>query len=103
MKENFTEYKRVLAVAEAANVPVTLSHEELAVLLDALEEQEGELIDLERRLKKAEEAVEVFEDKPFFNWMARGIIYFHKKRNRCLTEQLAAARQWITELERRVD
>lgn len=46
----FTEHKRLLGIAQAANVPVTLGHEELAILLDALVEQETELANLERQL-----------------------------------------------------
>jgi len=53
---DFTNYKRLLAVAEDANVPVTLKHEELSLFLDALEEQEGELINLKRQLEEAVQA-----------------------------------------------
>lgn len=56
-EQPFTEHMRVLAVAQAANVPVTLGHEELAILLDALIEQETELADLKRQLAAARERI----------------------------------------------
>ena len=59
----FTEHKRLLGIAQAANVPVTLAHEELAILLDALVEQETELADLERQLAAARERIAKVEDK----------------------------------------